>query len=307
MFSARESVLEADFLNNFILIKQPGMIGSDKKITMDATLKENFLANVADSFWHSDKDKLDYFSFYDSGDYFCQRRKQKVDFNNGATYWSTYQFTGATNEQAASLKEKLSLFFSALREVKEIKIDREVKEIDQNIIFFEQRYLKKKREKNEMLSGSDWRVLPDVQDSYPGEKDMWIQWRAHLREFVLKKPEDFPSLLEFFKYTYEIKFPIDPKNYRKMYPDGLTEAGEPTPAYMDENDENQWGRYDIDVSSDFMENRLESIYNLANNYDSGYRKINESILNIMKVLKVEDVIPVDWDKYYTEDSQIEGM
>ena len=113
-------------------------------------------------------------------------------------------------------------------------------------------------------------------------------------------------MLEFFKYTYEIKFPIDPKNYRKIYPDGLTTEGTAAPAYMDENDPNQWGEYDIDVSSDFMESRLESIYNLASSYDTGYRKISENLMNIMKLIGVEDVVPVDWSRYYTNDSELEG-
>jgi hypothetical protein len=306
MFSPLESVLEADFLNNYILIKEAGSFGSDQKIRMDPVLKDGFLANVVDPFWNGSKDKLDYFSFYGDGSHFCQRRKEKTDFNNGTKYWATYEFIHGTNEQGATLKNQILEFYNALREVKEIKIDLEIKQIDENVIFFEQRYLKKKREKNEMLSGSDWRVLPDVADSYPGEKDMWIQWRAHLRDFVLLEPETFPSMLEFFKYTYEIKFPIDPKNYRKIYPDGLTTEGTTAPAYMDENDPNQWGQYDIDVSSDFMEARLQSIYNLASSYDTGYRKISENLMNIMKLIGVEDVVPVDWSRYYTNDSELEG-
>lgn len=305
MFAERESVLEADFLNNYIITRLPGeQLGSHRKLRMESTLKANFLSQVVDSFWHSEKDQLDYFSFYSTGQYFCQRRKQKLNFNTGDTYWETYQFTGATNDQALVLKNQLNDFYLAIEEVKELLIDKQIKEIDTEIIFFEQRYIKKKKEKNEMLAASDWRVLPDVVDSYPGEKDMWIKWRAYLRDMVLRSPAEFENNLQFFKYTCDIKFPIDPKNYRVTYPDGLLEDGTPAPEYMDVNDPKQWGSYDVEVSNDFIQKRMDSIYNLAGTYKLSYRKVNQSLLEIMRILKVEDIVPVDWSKYYVDDSEL---
>ena len=37
-------------------------------------------------------------------------------------------------------------------------------------------------EKQNILNATDWRVLPDVADNYPGEKDAWIKWRAKVRD-----------------------------------------------------------------------------------------------------------------------------
>lgn len=293
--------LEADFLNDFILI-HPGF-----KIKPEEEMKERFFASVLDEFWSSDKDRLDYFVVYNTGEYFCQRRKLKYDFTENVSYWSTYSFTGATREQAAQLKETISTFFSVLEEVKYVRIQEEIQKIDSELFFFEQRYTKKVQERNEMLATSDWRVLSDIVDSYPGEKDMWIQWRSVLRDQTIKGPSQFDSNLEFFKYTYEIKWPVDPKVYRNLYPDGLTEDGSPAPSYLDVNDDNQWVYHDSVASTDFLNTRVRNLMNMSGQYQASHKKVKQATLNMMKLMKIDEVAPVDWSIYYTDDNQLEQM
>jgi hypothetical protein len=289
--------MEVDFLNDFIVILP------HDKTTITLELKERFLSSL-DPFWHSDKDQLDFFQVFNTGEYFCQRKKLKYDFAENVSYWSTYSFTGATKEQAEEFKNLLQDFFVVSREVKLSQINQAIEKIDKELIFFEQRYEKKIAEKNAMLSASDWRVLPDVEDSYPGEKDMWIAWRNALRNQVIKMPSDFETNLEFFKYSFNIKYPIDPKNYFKKYPDGKLEDGSPAPAFLDQNDPNQWVGYDTEASVDFVNKRLLNIIRYAGNYKPSYIKIKSSILELMKKLQVDQISEIDWDNYYVDETEI---
>lgn len=300
MTTIKAPVLEADFLNDFILIYP------DSKIKIDEELKGRFFSSVIDEFWSSDKDKLDYFVIYNTGEYFCQRKKLKYDFKENVNFWATYSFTGASKEQAANLRDTIVDLFGVIQEVKELNIQVEIEKIDKELFFFEHRYQKKLKEKQEMLALSDWRILPDVIDSYPNEKEMWIAWRAYLRSESIKTPSDFETNLEFFKYTYDIKWPIDPKVYRKTYPDGLTEDGSPAPEYMDKNDPKQWVSHDSAASSDFLSTRVRNLMNLTGNYKTSHRKVRQATLNMMKLLKIDEFAPVDWSVYYTEDNELEG-
>lgn len=297
MTTIKTSVMEADFLNNFIVILP------HDKTTITPELKERFLASL-DPFWHTDKDQLDFFQVFNTGEYFCQRKKLKHDFTENVSYWSTYSFTGATKEQAANFKSLLEDFFTVTTEVKISEINQKIEKIDKELIFFEQRYEKKVMEKNAMLAASDWRVLPDVEDSFPGEKDMWIAWRSALRNYVIKMPSDFESNLEFFKYSFNIKYPIDPKNYFKKYPDGKLEDGSPAPEFLDQNDPNQWVGYDAEASVDFVNKRMLNIIRYAGNYKPTYARIKASVLDLMKKLEVDQIFPIDWDNYYVDETEI---
>lgn len=296
MTTIKTSMLEADFLNDFIII-------FPDKISLTPEIKEKFFSLI-DPFWHTEKDQLDFFQVYNTGEYFCQRKKLKYDFNQNVSYWSTYSFSGATPDQALQFENFIRDFFDASKEIKHLSIQQEIKKVNKELIFFEQRYEKKVREKNEMLAASDWRVLPDVLDSYPGERDMWIAWRKALRTQVIKMPSDFENNLEFLKYSFNIKYPIDPKNYFKKYPDGKLEDGSPAPEFLDVNDQNQWVNYDTEASVDFVNKRLLNVIKLAGNYTSTYRNIRQSVIDMMRKLDADQMVEVDWDAYITDESQI---
>lgn len=291
MIETRKTVVEADFLNN-IIITHPSL----SKINITPELREKFFSSVVDPFWHTEKDVLDYFAYYSTGEYFCQRKKLKYDFKHNVNYWSTYTFKEATKEQVDALVQNITDFISVLTEVKNIRIEQEIKKINDDLLFSDQRYMKKIVEKNEMLASSDWRVLPDVVDSYPGEKDMWITWRSKLRDETIKKPNEFESALEFLKYIYNIKFPIDPKRYWEKYPEGDVE-------YL--STEDQWVKYDAVASTDFVNSRMMNLVNLAGKFAESHKKISESSLNMMKLMGIDELVPVNWDIYYTDDTELE--
>lgn len=313
METIQVSVLDVDFVNDIIYFNDDisadlvSVRSGGKKIKLDPLLKERFIERVLDPFWHSSKDKLDNFKYYSTGKYSCQRSKLKHDFSSDTSYWATYQFTGASQSQVDALYEKFLTFYEALRTVREEQVLEKVKEIDDSVIFWEQRYFKARRQKNDLLYQSDWRVLPDVVDTFEGEKDMWIAWRSYIRNSILRHPSEFENNLAYFRYTYDIKYPVDPKIYRKLYPDGMLEDGvTPAPAFMDENDPNQWVKHDVAASSDFQRSREQSIYNFSGQYAAQLKKVKQNVLDIMRLLNVEDVVPIDWSMYYVNDSELEA-
>lgn len=303
-FNIRTPLLEVDFLNKIIneetryLDQDTGTIKvapGGRRVAFDDTASERFLAAAIDPFWHSAKDQLDFFQYYDDGTYFCQRKKLKTDFTTNTQYFATYQFSDGTADQAKQLYEQIKIFLEVANQVKNLKVEALVEEVDKEVLLYEKRYLKLKRQKNSLLELSDWRILPDVEDSWEGEKEMWKAWRAHVRTQVLKSPDEFDSGLAYFKYTYEYRFPVDPNVYREMY-DGVDNP----PAYLDANDTDQWVYHDIEASTDFRNQREQTMYNLSRSQGkiSTQREIDAKVLEMMRLLRVDDIIPIDWNIYY---------
>jgi len=131
-----------------------------------------------------------------------------------------------------------------------------------------------------MISASDWRILPDIADSYPGEKDMWIKWRKTMREEIIKQPSEFENPLDFLQYLYELKYPIDPKIYWGKYPNGEVE-------YLETED--QWTDYDGEAASDFIAERLPNILNFSKQYLAVERKVSKKIKEFIETFGITDV------------------
>jgi hypothetical protein len=288
-----KSSIEVDFLNKYISSPQP--VWGETKNTVkniDPNLLEKFFDNI-DPFWHTDNDQLQYFIYYNNGTYFAQRRKLKYDFANKINYWQTYNFKDVPTEKVEDLYLRIQAFNIINTDVKRFNALSEVEELGQESVFFERRYTKKIADKNAMLSVSDWRVLPDVVDSYPGEKDMWIKWRTALRSEMIKPQSEFENKLEFLKYLYEIRFPIDPKLYRSLYPDGSDVEYLSTP--------DQWVRYDTDASTDFISANVIRVLNYTKSHREGKIRIKKALLAVVKEFDIASVYP-DYDmERYEED------
>ena len=181
------------------------------------------------------------------------------------------------------------------RQTKQLSVVNKLKEIDTNYLFFDQRYTKRLLERNKLLAACDWRVLPDVIDTYEGEKQQWMAWRNALRTMTIKKLEDFPDTLAFLKHLYELKWPVDPKVYKKLYPNAEVE-------YLSLNDPSQWVARDTSASHDFVESRLRNIYEIRQKYTETASKIRSDVLAMMKQLNIHDFVDsgVDYNLFYTE-------
>lgn len=291
--------IEVDFLNKYIF--RPSNDATEFSVsnvkTIDPKLLEKFFENV-DSFWHSENDQLQYFLYYNTGEYICQRKKLKYDFQTKTNYWQTYNFKNVSQDKVNELYDQLQALVILNSDVKRFLAINEVKEVGQEAVFFERRLIKKLAEKNAMLGSSDWRILPDVVDTYPGEKDMWIRWRSTLRSEVIRKPQEFEDKLEYLKYLFNVKYPIDPKLYRQAYPEGKDSDGNNV-EYL--STEDQWVKYDTEASSDFITvNAIRALNYSRGAIDSRIR-VKKHILDCLKNFGVEAIYPeYDMNRYEEE-------
>lgn len=293
-----KSSIEIDFLNKYILMPNTdlGTAMSTAK-SIDPNLLEKFFENI-DPFWHTENDQLQYFIYYNNGNYFCQRKKLKYDFNNKINYWQTYNFKNVPTEKIDDLYVRIQAFVIINSDVKRFNAISQVKEIGQESLFYERRLLKKITEKNSMLSASDWRVLPDVEDSYPGEKSMWIKWRNTLRSETIKSHTEFDDKLEFLKYLYQLKFPIDPKLYLQLYPDRKDIDGNDV-EYLSTPD--QWVKYDSEASSDFITANAVRVLNYSKGHAEAKIRVKKAILAAIKEFDIESIYPeYDMERYEEE-------
>jgi hypothetical protein len=318
-FSQKQILIEVDFLNEYILeegylfdFRADGVNSKPKKRKLDTALRDKFLDKV-DPFWHTDKDQLVLFQYFNDGTYFCQRKKKKHDFATESTYWNEYRFSGASAEQVETFYESLATLRQVQKEIKNIRVEKKVKDIDKEVIFYEQRYFKLRRMRESILGRTDYRVLPDVEYAREGERDMWIKWRKFIREKPLLSPLDpmftnedgSAAGLKYFRYTYDFRFPVDPKIYYKIYPDGkLTDGVTDAPAFMDENDVDQWVRQEVEASHDFFRANELNMYNLGGRGVPERKKLKKDVLFLMQELGVDDIIPVDWDRYFTDEEEL---
>ncbi len=297
--------LEVDFLNcmvldtsNVITLDDGNKIPNSAQ-KYDKEVLTRFLESL-DVFWHDEKDQLQYLSFYSDNTLFCQRKKYKYDFANGQQVYSTYTFTGFTEEQVSDLYDKVLAFIDAHAVVKEIKVNKYVTKVDENILFFEKTYLKRVGEKNAILAATDWRILPDVVDSYPGEKDRWIFYRQKVRSLVIPSLEDHPTPLDFFKAIKTLRWPMDPKNFRDLYPDGVNVDGDVVEYLATDN---QWVERETDSSRDLIESRLSNIIAMRQDYAKAERTTTTAVKEMMKLLRIEDFVEggIDYNKIYTQE------
>jgi len=291
----RKPLLQLDLINNTIL-QAPNSAttlsdfntASLQNLEFEEELKTKFLEMIG-NFWHTEEDTLDFFSYFNDGTYMAQRKRQKYDFKSESLYWSEYQFKSSTPEQATQVyNTALALFAVAAKRKTDVAL-KKTEALDKEINFFESKWIKRSREKQMMLNASDWRVLPDVEDSYEGEKAMWIAWRAKIRSIAVPTPEQYDDKLEFAKTLYNQVYPIDPKNYRKLY-----EGVENPPAFMDPDDSEQWTNYDDDASSDFLDSRMINKLMYAKQRASGSKRVKQEVLDIIKLMQVESIYP-DFD------------
>ena len=287
--TTKHQLIEFDLLNKYVIffnLEDNGEVNPNDpmRISVNQEVLDKFLNSVG-IFWHNEKDMLEVFVYFNTGEYLCQRKKLKYNFTTKVNYWETYNFKGANHEQCQFLIDAIEALKIVNADFKSYEVLRAVEKIEQQNLFFYKRYMKKKRQRNILLSESDWRVLPDIEEKYDGEKSMWIRWRKELRDNIIQSPEEFDSGLEFAKYVYQIKFPIDPVVYKRNYPNSEVE-------YL--STEDQWVKHDSEASVDFLNNRIEQILEHNKEYVNQYQEVKQSVYDIIKSMDVHESHP-DFD------------
>lgn len=301
----RGPILEIDFVNKVL-------VESDKQVKLDddslyapthklsGDLLTRFMEDCLGEFWHTANDQLQAVFIYNDGTAYCQRKKKKYNFASGQEVFSTYEFTGHTTEQVADLEKKIRNFIEANTLLRVFKVEASIQKIEDEFMFFEYTLMKRIEERNNILAVTDWHMLPDIEEKYEGEKEHWKKYRKFIREITFGNPTDYPTPLDYFKAIKTFKFPIDPRNYRDQYPDGLDNDGNPV-EYLSTDD--QWVERDTDSSKDLIENRLSNIAQMRGGYLQSKKTVTAEVKKMMQELQLEDFVEggIDYNDVYTED------
>jgi len=302
---ARSATLEVDFQNKIINDTSARVLLPDGReyvptVSLSGEMMDRFKEEALGEFWHTENDQIQALFFYSDNYLYCQRKKKKFDFAQQQQVYSTYTFTGYTEEQVIELEKKVRNFITAQNTARLYDVEARLQKIDEEFLFFESTWLKRMNEKNSILAVTDWRMSPDVEEKYEGERDLWVRYRQEIRNLKFGEPRDYPTPLDFFRAIKTFKFPIDPKFYREAYPDGLDKDGNAV-AYLSTDD--QWVSRDTDSSRDLIESRLTNISTMRQNYLQSKKVVSTEVKEMMKLLRLEDFVEagIDYTQIYTEE------
>ena len=299
----RRSVLEIDLLNSLVIdathiLDLPNGTSINQPIKILPDVMERFKTEVVGDTFHMEGDELQHVIFYSDDTAIIQRKKLKYDFATDSATAVQYIFNGATKEQILALKARVIDLISASRVVREKQIQNKIVKISEEQLFYDVKMNKRLEERKAMLKGSDWRVLPDIEDSYEGEKEMWKKWRKTLREMPVFTAT-YEDNLALFKALHHMKWPIDPSIFRQAFPDGVDKDGNPV-EYLGTDD--QWTKRDIDASKDYVGDRMASVIEWRDRSTNAKRNVAQSVEELMKLMRVEDFVEngIDYSEFYDE-------
>lgn len=246
----------------------------------------NDLISKIDPFWHTESDRIEFFFYYNTGEYLCQKEKLVYDFATKAQAYKTYLFTDASAEKAKELFDFFSVYLFVERDLKTEEFDAVMQQLEAEREYYDGLYFERKNEKKRLLSESDWRVLPDIQDEH---KDMWLKWRDVIRNTEIKDASKFSTNLDYFKYLNEFKWPVDPLVYFKNHPDGDVE-------YL--STEDQYVSRPIEASRDLVSANLLNIMNYLDGTTNLEHKMDRKLYDLANQLNLKQVFPgLDLEKY----------
>lgn len=295
----RYVLYEVDLLNSVIvdattLLELPTGKKINQPIKILPDIMGRFKTDVVGPTFHTDTvDELEHVVFYSDDTALIQRRKFKYDFATDSSTSVQYIFNGATTAQIIELRDKIKNLIEASAVVRNQQIKDKIQKISDEKLFYDATMNKRMNERKLMLKASDWRVLEDVEDSYPNEKAMWKKWRKQLRELDIFT-KGYDDELSFFKALKNMMWPIDPALYRIAFPDGTIDT------YLTQDE--HWAKRDIDASKDFVNDRMEAIVEWRDRTSTVKRIVAQEIQDLMKLMRVEDFVEngIDYSSFYDE-------
>jgi hypothetical protein len=277
-FIEKKAILEVNCLEKIIYFRN-----YDTSTLIPDDIWNEVVLNFLIPEWHDPgKDEIEFFVFYNDNSYFCQKKRKRLDYTNQSYYWQSYQFNEKSVEQATEVYDMFTTVgFVEQKEQTDKWLEDAKTLISNNQAFFDEKWSILKKQINEMLYFSDWRVLPDVIEKFPGETDLWIKWRKWLRE-CLPSSDQFSTPYELFKFCYEFKFAIDPKMYLEKYPNQEVE-------YL--STEDQFSSYEFNASFDYMSRNIYNIQEYIQSNVNNEIKLSTETTELIKKLKLRNYYP----------------
>lgn len=277
-FIERKILLEVNFSEKLIYFGTT----DNSTVVMEDVWNESVLPYLMPDWHDPDKDELEFFIFYNDNSYFCQKKRKRLNYSTESYYWQSYQSTEKSLEQAKEIYDMFNVIGFVNSENETEKWLEEAQTlVTSNEMFFKDKWSALRRQISEMLSFSDWRILPDVEDKYENEKNMWIQWRETLRS-SLPNFDNFSNAYEAFKFCHEYKFPIDPKTYITKYPNKEVE-------YLSTDD--QYETYSFKAASDYASRNIYTIQEYINTMATNEIKITAEMKQLIEKLKIRKFYP----------------
>jgi ElaB/YqjD/DUF883 family membrane-anchored ribosome-binding protein len=159
------------------------------------------------TYWHTEKDKLIRFIFFDDKTYFCERQKEVFNYTTRQSELKIYRFdNGAVSNEEA---EKLYNFF--IEKFAKIKIERNENLYDsileeiRDMSYIKYSFL---TYRDNLLKQSDYIMLSDIPISVE-EREKWTTYRQELRDIT--KQEAWIS-----NDITNIKIPVSPLPGRQL-------------------------------------------------------------------------------------------
>ena len=213
----KSTILEYDSKSRMVLARVFNKEDEVKynSIYLSEKLNNNILTNIPSEL-SDDKDRIVVFGIYDDGSYTMFKEKMKYDFATKQAKWVKYEETNVTNEEAKQIFEVLKSAVFVQQTVETEARNNAILEILTKQEYIDDLYNKTIIKRDDLLRTSDYRVLPDYPEIFPGEKNLWIKWRDELRNCV-KLSEEFDNELDYLIYAQEFKWPIDPLVYYSKY------------------------------------------------------------------------------------------
>jgi len=278
----QESVMELNFKEKAVTLG--GIALGGKTTFIDEKAWNDVVLPAISAEWHDPgKDEIEHLLLYNNDKYLCQRKKMKFDFSTQTSYWTPYNYKQGDVADLKTLYDVINTVVIIQKEAHEYEILEKARELnlEQLDYYYDQKWYKKMDEIHKMLLYSDFRVLPDTPVKYDGEKADWATWRQRLRDLLPDNPrEEFDDNFEMFKFIQTLKYPIDPRKYLEKYPNRDVE-------YLSTDD--QFEKYDFEVSVDFVSKTQLNLINYLETYDANFRPIDRKILDLARELKLDEV------------------
>lgn len=261
---------------------------------------DQFVLDNLQPLWHDPgKDEMQFFAYYTDGSYMCQRRRKRVDFENQSTYWQTYQFNMPTKEQAQEISRLFDTVFFLEKAAKKESFKASAKEFYDRAFYHEKKYMKMRKEIQSMLTYSDWRMTVDYEEEFDGEQNMWKEWRRRLRR-VLPDFDTYETSFDAFKAACVAKYPIDPNQYFKQYPNGQDSDGNVV-EYLSTDD--QFTKLDFVASGDFVAANVEGVVEYLEQIKNDEIEVETKMYELMDTLETDLIYPELKGKLVKEDPE----
>jgi len=156
--------------------------------------------------WDTDKDKLILFVYNTDGTYIAKRRKYVMNFKTNVNEWKDYEMEAVATATVDTFKDKLVEGWYAVDSIENTEFQNELAGIyakTQNISPTTVRLAR-----DFLLDETDWSQIADCPLSV-ADKALYTTYRTKLRD--LTKDANFSS------NALEVKFPISPQFYNKVY------------------------------------------------------------------------------------------